>query len=297
MILTADQLQSTLEKRITDAGLAKYYERERSQFLDFFFGEVFVELVLNDGFVLSDAEKVVGQTTEELAQQGIQLDSVVRAVWDVMSVEYAGGTALAADEFRVVVRAGRRRHQLRVNVSFAATEILRHKLGLSNSAGEDDLRPEYFLREILTPRVQEFVEHALSRGGTSYWDPLQEDSPMLLTATDMSFLLGQSTTFDELRQAISDAFDAPVLESFLRSLSSSHAKVRDFDAVLPSLSSMLGGAYRSTETFSISARELYQRLERPEQELLKKYFEGKIQQLQSDSRFSAIVNEFSDVLS
>ena len=120
---------------------------------------------------------------------------------------------------------------------------------------------------------------------------------MLLTATDMSFLLGQSTTFDELRQAISDAFDAPVLESFLRSLSSSHAKVRDFDAVLPSLSSMLGGAYRSTETFSISARELYQRLERPEQELLKKYFEGKIQQLQSDSRFSAIVNEFSDVLS
>ena len=59
---------------------------------------------------------------------------------------------------------------------------------------------------------------------------------------------------------------------------------------------MLGGAYRSTDTFAISARDLYRRMERTEQELLKKYFQGKIQQLRSDPRFAEVVVNFSQIL-
>ena len=302
MILIADKLQSTLERRISEAGLTEIYDGQRSQYLNLD-GEVFAEIVLKDGSALDIAEKLLRQTAEELAQQGIRLDSVVRALWEVESVEYVDGATtkgfsqLAADEFRAVVKSGRRERHLRVYVTWAATDIVRHKLGLRDSNATDSLHPEYFLREILTPLVRGFLEHLLSRGGTGYWNPLQEDSPIMLTATDMSFLLGQSTTFDELRQAISDAFDPPVLESFLGSLAASDIKLRDFDAVLPELSSMLGGAYRSTNAFSINSHELYLRLERTEQELLKKYFQGKIEQLRSDPRFVEVVKKFSKILS
>jgi hypothetical protein len=300
MILMADKLQSTLEKRIREAGLEEFYDGDRSQYLDLD-GEVFAEIVLKDGSVLDVAEKLVRQTAEELAQQGIKLESVVRAMWDVESVEYLNAATMpdfslrAADEFRVVVKSGRRQRQLRVHVTSAATEIVRHKLGLSGSIAADGLHPEYFLREILTPRVREFLEHELSRGGTGYWNPLQKDSPIVLTATDMSFLLGQSTAFDELRQAISDAFDPPVVDSFLGSLSASGIKVHDFDAVLPELSNMLGGAYRKGETFSTSASDLFRRLDRTEQELLRKYFGGKLAQLKSDPRFAALPKKYPGV--
>jgi len=53
--------------------------------------------------------------------------------------------------------------------------------------------------------------------------------------------------------------------------------------VLPELSNMLGGAYRRGETFSTSANELFQKLDRGEQELLKKYFYARVELLKSES--------------
>jgi hypothetical protein len=305
MILIADHLQDILEKHLREAGLAKFYDRGRSQYLDLD-GEVFAEVVLVDGSVLDEVERLVRKTAEELAKQAIRIDSIVRAFWEIESVEYSGRSRTpdlsqyrAAAEFRVVLRSGSRQHQVFVDVFWGAIDVLRHKLGMHDGAEshESDLPDGRLLSEMVGPAVRQFLEQQLARGGTSYWNPLLPPYRVDLTDTDMSFLLGQSTTFDELRQAISDAFDPPVLESFLRSLSTAGAKFRDFDAVLPLLSGMLGGAYRSTDTFSINARELYQRLERTEQELLKKYFEGKIEQLRSDPRFAVVVDRFSDVLS
>jgi hypothetical protein len=113
----------------------------------------------------------------------------------------------------------------------------------------------------------------------------------------MSFILGQSTAFEELRQAIADAFDPPVLDSFVKGLSVSRITIKDFDAVLPEFSNMLGGAYRRGGTFSTSASELYGKLQRTEQELLKKYFNSKVAELRKDHQFSELRRKFPRVFS
>ena len=86
-----------------------------------------------------------------------------------------------------------------------------------------------------------------------------------------------------------------VLGSFLDGLSISSIKLNHFDAVLPELSNMLGGAYKRGETFSTSAPDLYRRLERTEQELLRKYFQGKVEQLKTDPRFPDLAKKYSIV--
>jgi hypothetical protein len=70
----------------------------------------------------------------------------------------------------------------------------------------------------------------------------------------VSFLLGQTTAFEEFRQTIADAFEHPVVDTFLNSLSVSGIRVGDFDAVLAELSNMLGGAYRRGRAFFPRAR-------------------------------------------
>ena len=149
---------------------------------------------------------------------------------------------------------------------------------------------------MVAPVVRTFPEEQLRHGGTSCWDPLLS-SRLEFTATDMSFLLGQSTAFDELRQAISDACDPPVVDGFLGSLFVSSVKIHDFDTVLPELANMLlGGAYRKGETLSTNASDLYyHRLDRTEQELLRKYYEGELEQLKLDPRFATLPNKYPKV--
>jgi len=293
MILMADKLQGLLEKRLSDADLLKYFDREHSQFLDLDGGEIFVEIVLNDGSAIEKVQKVVDLAAEEMKPQGISLDRVVRALWEITSVDYSGPSLTidlkqrrAAEEFRAILKSGSKQCKVIVDVTWAAIELLRHELAPEASTD---------VREMITPLARRLLEQNLSHGGTSYWDPIT-DSRLELTATDMSFLLGQSTTFEELRQAISDAFDPPVLNSFLESLSTSHIRLDDFDAVLPQFSGMLGGAYKRGESFSTSTLDLYRRLDRTEQELLRKYFQGKVEQLKSDGRFSDLLKKYSSIL-
>lgn len=298
MIFTLNELRSTLEKRLREAGLAHFVDREHSHFLDLD-GEVFAEIALSDASVLDDVEKVVQLTADEMKTQGVSLDSVVRALWEIVSVEYSGRLSRtpdltqvrAAEEFLANLRSGARQCRVIVDVHWGAIELLEHKLGVRDTETSGALPPGHIVREMVTPIVRKFIEQILSRGGTSYWDPLQ-DSQVEVTATDMSFLMGQSTAFEELRQAVSDAFAPTVLDSFLGSLSvSGIKKILDFDAVLPELSNMLGGAYRKGDTFSTSASDLYRRLDRTEQELLRKYYQGKIGQLTRDARFAALAEK------
>jgi len=292
MIATFHQLRDMLDKRLKEAGLTEFIDWQSYQFLDLG-GEAFIEVVVRDASRLEDAKRVVELAAEDIKAKGISVDSVVRAQWEVVSVDYQGPSyagdppqTLAADRFRVILRSGPKRHVVSMDVSFAAIELLKRKLGLRDSDAPQGLP------EMVAPIVQKFVEQNLSRGGTSYWDPLQ-DRLVELSATDMSFLMGQSTAFEELRQAISDAFDPPVLESFLGSLSvSGIKKIDDFDAVLPELSSMLGGAYRRGDAFSTNASDLYRRLDRTEQELLKKYYRGKIDQLKKVAGFASLAKKY-----
>ncbi len=142
MAVIVDQVQTLLERRFQEANLSQFVKWDYSQFLDLSWGgrELFVEVVLTDGSALDEAEKLVRQTAEELAHQGIELDSVVRALWEIESIEYSGRSKTpelrqyrAAAEFRVVLRSGSRHHQVLVHVFSGAIDILRHKLGLNDS--------------------------------------------------------------------------------------------------------------------------------------------------------------------
>jgi hypothetical protein len=105
--------------------------------------------------------------------------------------------------------------------------------------------------------VRTFVQYELSLGGTSYWSPVLHPKLEMNDAAAL-FVVGQSTAFNELWQAVSDAFEPAVVDSFLNSLAVSSKNIRRFDEVLAELSNMLGGAYRRGATFSTSANELFQ---------------------------------------
>ncbi len=299
MNLTSTQVEELLERHLREAGLSKFVIREQSQFLDLE-DELFVEIVLNDGAHLDDVEKIVRHAAQELKVQGIRLDSVVRALWEIENVSYVGpsrssnGGLRAAYEFHVTLRSGSRIQRVVVDVSWDALEFLQQKLGLKKfeTRTEGALQRGHLNDEMVAKTVRSFVQHELSMGGTSYWNPVLYPRRELNDAA-MLFLLGQSASFYELWQAVYDAFEPSVVDSFLNSLAVSGVRLHDFNAVLPELSNMLGGAYRRGATFSTSVTELFGRLDRTEQELLKKFFCGRVERLKTESpelipRFQAV---------
>jgi len=298
-----EKAEELLERRLRDASLWVFVNKQQSQVLDLQ-DELFAEVVLIDGAALDDVKRIVRHAAEELRTQGIQLKSVVRALWEVVEVNYVGpsrgpsGGFRAASEFRGVLRSGSRDCQVIVDVGWGAKEFLKHRLGLKDFVGRERgaLRQGHLDEEMLARMVRGFLQHQLSFGGTSYWNPLPRQQLDMNDAA-MSLLLGQRTPFEELLEAISGAFEPPVLESFVETLSLSGIRIGDFEMALPELSNMLGGAYRRGETLSTSARELFQKLERPDQELLKKYFYGKVERLKADSQFPELVRKFPNAFS
>jgi hypothetical protein len=297
------KVEEILERRLREANLSKFVSKEQSQFLDLQ-DELFVEIVLIDGAPLDDVERIVRHTAQELNTQGTRLDSVVRTLWEIVEVNYIGpsrapdGGLRAALEFRAVLRSGSRDCQVTVDVFWGAAEFLERKLGLKQFVpNKHRALPQGHLDEEWVARmVRSFLQHQLSAGGTSFWNPLRY-SRLDLNDAVMSFLLGQSTAFEELRHAISGAFEPPVLASFVNGLSISGIRIGDFSMVLPELSNMLGGAYQRGGTFSTSANELFQKLDRTEQELLKKYFHGKVELLKAHSQFPELIHKFPKVFS
>jgi len=303
MKATPTQVEELLERRLRESRLSEFVNKKRSQFLEFE-NDFFVEVVLNDGAVLEDVERLVRNAAEELAPQGVKLDIIVRAIWEVVKVNYVGpsraadGGLRAALTFHALLKSGRRTCQVAVDVFWGAVDFLERKFGLKKFlVGQPDAMERGHLDEEMATRVvRSFLQFELAAGGTSYWDPLLYPQREI-NEPAMSFILGQSTAFEELRQAISDAFEPAVLDSFVKGLSVSRIRIKDFDAVLPEFSNVLGGAYGRRETFSTSATELYGKLERTEQELLRKYFHGKLGQLKKEPRFAEFSRKFPKVFS
>ena len=160
------------------------------------------------------------RTSEEVGAQGRRLDSVVRCMGSRRRPlsgpsRSSNGGLRAAYEFEVTLKSGARRQRVIVDVSWTAVEFLRQKLGLGNfvSGSDDALQKGHLSDELVGERVRSFVEHELSFGGTSYWDPILYPRRDLNEAA-MLFLVGQSTTFYELWQAVTDAFDPAVSRAF-----------------------------------------------------------------------------------
>lgn len=292
------EVEELLDRRLREADLARFVNKEHSQFLDLQ-DELFVEIVVNDATHLSEVEKIIRHTAQELKQsRDIKLDSVIRAVWEIVDVSYVGpsrsadGGLRAAYEFHVTLKSGDRQHRVIVDVFWGAMEFLEQKLGLQKFLARPEGTKGHLDEEMVAKTVRSFVQHQLSLGGISYWDLLLYPRLEMNDAA-MLFVLGQSTIFNELRQAVSDAFEPPVVDSFFSGLAASGVKIRNFEAVLSELSNLLGGAYSRGQTFSTNASELFHKLDRTEQELLRSYFYNRVDQLKAKA--PEILRKFSAV--
>jgi hypothetical protein len=123
MSITANQVDDILARRLRESGVSKVLSKEHSQFLDLG-EELFVEIVLTDATRLEDAEKIVRDTAQELKAQNIRLDTVIRALWEVVDVSYVGpsrsadGGLRAASEFQVILQSGGRKQSVVVDLSW-----------------------------------------------------------------------------------------------------------------------------------------------------------------------------------
>jgi hypothetical protein len=288
-------LQKQIEVDLALAGIMPVVDRDKSQFLTDL-PDWFAEIVLTDASRQADAEQVLKQISAGLHKSGTNLEVVVRSLWEVIKVWYAGPARTkernlqTALDFRAQLRSGQRVIEVRVDVSIAALMVLRQHLGKEDIAaiGWSPQKGDVDEQDI-SAAVTRYLEIQLNQGGTSYWDPLL-DSHLDLNESAMSYVLGHSTALQELRTAISDAFSEPVRRSFIGSLSASKVSMADFERVLPDLSNMLGGAYKRGQRFSISARELFDSLTRGEQELLRRYF--LVQARKTRAKCPKLVQEF-----
>src|SRR5260370_3343329 len=252
-------------------------------------------MFLNPPSHREDVKKFIRNTAQELKLQGIKLDSFVRELWEIVDVSFVGPSRSAEEGLRaatiydVTLKSGNRQHHDAVDVFWDDVEFLKQKRGLTKLTPKN---MREFQNEVVAKAVWSFVQDQLSQGGTSYWSLVLYPRREMNDAA-MLFVFGQSTAFNELWQAISDAFEPSVVDSFLSSLTVSKTRVQDFNRVLPELSNMLGGAYRRGATFSTSATELFQKLDRSEQELLKKYFYARVELLKSES--PEVIRKFSKV--
>ncbi|HMD99992.1 MAG TPA: hypothetical protein VKM93_22015, partial [Terriglobia bacterium] len=270
---TLEEVRSLLEARLRSAGLLPFVEPSHLQLLDFPEG-TFVEIVLNDASKLGQVEALMADINEVLKKSGTELNSLVRALWAVERVQYVGpsrslsGSLKSALDFRVTLRSGSVTSELIVELTAAAIDRLRQRMGIkSERVGWSNTNDDVSLDK-LQVAVREFVELQLSYAGASSWDPVKNPHLELKEAV-MSYLLKESPFFQLLRTAIDRFFGRSLLDS-LENLRDRNLKIQDFQAVLPELSNYLGGAYRPGDRLATSAWTLYQSLDDQERDRIER---------------------------
>ena len=166
--MTSLELGHLIEDRLGAAGLARYLDEAKEQYLEFPDG-FFAEIVLKEGSKLSEAQRIVKSIEEELRERGVELDAIVRAIWEVIDVEKAGIAPGSVGNQRLiaVLRSGDRECSVTVDMTASAlgTVLGAFRQGGLREYGED--------RDIVLKQVvSEFVRLELSYGGESYWDPV-----------------------------------------------------------------------------------------------------------------------------
>lgn len=158
--MTASELEQLTRTKLEKAGLLPYVVAEKSQFLDLPEGP-FLELVVKDGSKLPEFTAIA----EELHRADERIDSIVRAVWEVESVDsplqaYSAETGgpRAAVQYPVNIRSGSATRRAYVEVTLLAGKTFEQH-GLD--------------REAIKHVVAEFTRRELRKGGASYWDPVR----------------------------------------------------------------------------------------------------------------------------
>ncbi len=187
-MISALDLKSEFKERLEAAGLWDKLDLRDSQFLDIP-PQVFVELVMNDAGVAGRIADVAGDV--QLSHPDEDMDIVIRAHWEVRSVEYSGvavglsGGVRAAERFEVVIASGSVTQRIAVDVTKDALDLLKSRMGetVADPRGQ-----------IVKELVRKFVEMQLSRGGTSYWDPIRS-SQLDLNAAAAQYMIGHEMFF------------------------------------------------------------------------------------------------------
>ena len=167
--MTEAELERRVKERLNEAELLVHLDGSGSQFLEV--PGPFVELVMNDGSKLPQARQVVDALRVEFREQDLELDAVVRALWQIASVNYVGqcrsesGSIRTAECYSVSLACGLGRKVVTVEVGYGAIETVRATLG---SKWPSEVTAS---NEAMERMVRAFVQEHLDQGGTSYWDP------------------------------------------------------------------------------------------------------------------------------
>jgi len=189
-MISALDVKSEFRERLQAAGLWDQLDLRESQFLDVP-PQVFVELVTYDAGVADRIADVAGDV--QLSHPDEDMDIVIRAHWQVRTVEYAGvaiglsGGIRAAERFEVLISSGSVTQKIAVDVTKDAIDLLKSRLGAT-------LADPRVHRQIVKEIVKKFIDMQLSQGGTSYWDPIR--SPQLdLNAAAVQYMIGHQLFF------------------------------------------------------------------------------------------------------
>ena len=193
-MISALDVKSEFKGRLQAAGLWEKLDLRESQFLDIP-PQVFVELVSDDAGVAGRIADVAADV--QLSHPDEDMDIVIRAHWRVRSVEYAGvavglsGAIRAAERFEVMIESGSVTQKITVDVTKDALDLLRSRI---RATVPDRRRHDQIVKDLVREFVQKSTEMQLSRGGTSYWDPIR--SPQLeLNAAAVQYMIGHQLFF------------------------------------------------------------------------------------------------------
>ena len=180
--MTSFELGNLIKNRLAAAGLSQYVDDAREQYLEFPDG-FFAEVVLTDGSKLSEAQRLVNSIEEELRKQGIEVNAIVRALWELVGIEKAGIAPGGGQRFIATLRSGDRECRVTVDMTGNAVPMILGEFGRGHLR-EYGADRDTALRNI----VSEFVRLELSYGGENYWNPalhpelvLNEDALSYLT--------------------------------------------------------------------------------------------------------------------
>jgi len=184
------ELGNLIKDRLGAVGLSQYVDDAREQYLEFPDG-FFAEVVLKDGSKLSEAQRLVNSIEEELRKQGVELNAIVRATWEIVRVENKGWAPPDSGGFHrfvVTLRSGNRECAVTVDMTGVAVAMVAR-------AFEDGALREFGPDKnlALVGIVREFVRTELSYGGESYWDPTL-DSGLKLNEDALSYLTTQKVS-------------------------------------------------------------------------------------------------------
>jgi hypothetical protein len=278
MQLNMTEVQSILGSKIADAGLSKFIDFDRQRCAEFE-GGLFVELAIRDSSRKRDIEEAIKTAQDILKKDHFELRVLLRTLWSIESIEFVGpsrtdnGGIRAAVAFKGGLKSGNQRCAVTINVTIAAIDFIRQKLGLEPLYGHFGWAPDKgdVSKQCLEQVVRSYLTAELEGGDAGYWDPLSK--PICdLDAAAVKLLLGESTAFRDLRAAIHDAFVGPGSKRFIAYLRNLGLKPENFDKILPELANTFGGSFANGDKFLVSASDLYNRLRPSEQDLLRCYF-------------------------